>query len=267
MEIRYVSDLHLEMLVFNYQDRKLDTFLSKVLPVTEKDKDRALVLAGDLFRVDSPTMKKNAISFLDYCSSNFKYVVYIPGNHEYYGMSIKDTDNLLLKLCSEYSNVYNLDKIKFLNIDTEVFVGGVLWSDVLCKGPIIEALIHRSISDYSYIRKFTTTDCAELHREYVSKLNSIARIPIPEEHNLIVVTHHLPSFKSVSPIYKDSDINPAFVSSLDYLVKKLSADVWIHGHSHSSCTYKIGRTQVVANPFGYDFKENLQFLKEAVIRL
>jgi predicted phosphodiesterase len=27
--------------------------------------------------------------------------------------------------------------------------------------------------------------------------------------------------------------------------------VWIHGHSHDRCDYRIGKTRVVANPLGY----------------
>lgn len=59
----------------------------------------------------------------------------------------------------------------------------------------------------------------------------------------------LPSFGSVAPEYKDDLTSAAFASRLDELVE--SANVWIHGHTHASFDYLVGRCRVACNPGGY----------------
>ncbi|MCZ8101045.1 MAG: metallophosphoesterase, partial [Burkholderiales bacterium] len=68
----------------------------------------------------------------------------------------------------------------------------------------------------------------------------------------VVVTHHLPSWHSVSPAYVAAPSNPAFASDLDALVPR--ADLWIHGHTHSSHDYLLGGCRVVCNPRGYPMR-------------
>jgi hypothetical protein len=65
-----------------------------------------------------------------------------------------------------------------------------------------------------------------------------------------VVTHHLPSMRSVAPRYENDPLTAAFASNCDDLLE-LGADLWIHGHTHDSCDYMAGRMRVVCNPRGY----------------
>jgi predicted phosphodiesterase len=44
-------------------------------------------------------------------------------------------------------------------------------------------------------------------------------------------------------------MNPGFISDLTPLLR--GADLWLHGHTHDSFDYRIGRCRVVANPAGY----------------
>src|SRR3989338_6804688 len=66
MLVDYLSDLHLE-------------FHSKY-PLLPKSSAEILVLAGD---IGYPS-HKNWIDFLHYCKTQYKYVLYVAGNHEYY---------------------------------------------------------------------------------------------------------------------------------------------------------------------------------------
>jgi predicted phosphodiesterase len=68
----------------------------------------------------------------------------------------------------------------------------------------------------------------------------------------VVVTHHLPSGHSVSPDYAAAPSNPAFVSNLDELL--IGADLWVHGHTHSSHDYFASGCRVVCNPRGYPMR-------------
>ena len=65
----------------------------------------------------------------------------------------------------------------------------------------------------------------------------------------VVVSHHLPSWRSVAPAFARSVSNAAFVSDLDDLVGR--STVWIHGHTHSSHRYAVGGATLVCNPRGY----------------
>ena len=58
-----------------------------------------------------------------------------------------------------------------------------------------------------------------------------------------------PSERSIADEYKGDTLSPSFASNLDHLVEQ--ADLWVHGHVHSSFDYRIGRGRVVCNPLGY----------------
>lgn len=81
----------------------------------------------------------------------------------------------------------------------------------------------------------------------------------------IVVTHHLPSQKSVHEQYRGALSNCWYVSDVEILIEERKPALWVHGHTHVSLDYQIGPTRVVCNPFGYvskgefnhDFDENL----------
>jgi Icc-related predicted phosphoesterase len=65
-----------------------------------------------------------------------------------------------------------------------------------------------------------------------------------------VVTHHLPHPGSVAKQHFGSALNPAFVSNLEWLISKHSPALWVHGHTHTGCDYRVGETRIVCNPLG-----------------
>jgi Icc-related predicted phosphoesterase len=74
----------------------------------------------------------------------------------------------------------------------------------------------------------------------------------------VVITHHAPSYNSISPGFENSNLNSAFVSDLDKLMIQYNPVLWVHGHTHSSCNYVIGKTHVISNPCGY-YGENKKY--------
>lgn len=62
-----------------------------------------------------------------------------------------------------------------------------------------------------------------------------ARSPKPMAGQTVVVTHHLPSGRSVAPRFAASVLNPAFASDLDHLIEEHEPALWIHGHTHENC--------------------------------
>ena len=75
MRIQYMSDLHLE---FQENSRYLRY---NELPVTGD----VLVLAGDIFYLKDKTAP--VMNFWKWASKNYRQVLIVPGNHEYYNYS------------------------------------------------------------------------------------------------------------------------------------------------------------------------------------
>lgn len=67
----------------------------------------------------------------------------------------------------------------------------------------------------------------------------------------IVLTHHLPSYRSVPQRYKTSPLNGFFVCDLEGLILERKPSLWVHGHTHDSLDYHLGNTRIVCNPYGY----------------
>lgn len=180
-------------------------------------------------------------------------IVYVPGNHEYYGHDIGDRDgpNTLTA-----GNVHVLDN-DALELDGVRFLGTTLWTDFKFYGEG-EAWFSRQaaksyIDDFSSIRNghrlFTPEDSVDLHRASVHWLVTELEKEFPGP--TIVVTHHLPSSLSVAQRYNGDALNPAFASRLEGIIEKYKPDLWIHGHTHVPCDYEVFGTRVVCNPRGY----------------
>ena len=79
MKLNILSDIHLE---------NIKTF---ELPLDCSD--QCLILAGDIGYPKSPEY----MNFIQKCSSAFKYVIIITGNHEYYHEYVHEIDNYIEK--------------------------------------------------------------------------------------------------------------------------------------------------------------------------
>lgn len=49
----------------------------------------------------------------------------------------------------------------------------------------------------------------------------------------------------------ESVFDAFFVCDVEPLVAAAQPKLWIHGHTHESVDYRVGRTRVVCNPHGY----------------
>src|SRR5262249_38300974 len=78
-----------------------------------------------------------------------------------------------------------------------------------------------------------------------------ARFAEPHAGPTVVVTHFAPSRLSIHPRFAGSPINPCFASDLAPRIERWQPQFWLHGHTHDSFDYRIGRTRVVCNPRGY----------------
>jgi predicted phosphodiesterase len=257
MRLLVLSDLHIEHAAFK-------------APVEGFD---VVVLAGDIH---------NGVHAITWARESFPHspIVQVAGNHEFFGGVRPQVLDDMRQAASQHQ-VYFLEN-QSIEINGVRFLGSTLWTNykvfekpgrafAMPSAQVQQANL-RLIADYSKIlespqQRFSPEHSVLLfnqaHAWLVSELNK------PAQLSTVVVTHHLPSWQSVAPAFSQSLTNGAFVSDLDDLVAK--ADIWIHGHTHSSHHYQIGHTEVVANPRGYPWRggltefENPQFLPKKIL--
>jgi Icc-related predicted phosphoesterase len=121
-----------------------------------------------------------------------------------------------------------------------------------------------TMNDYRLIRlsktyrRLSPKDTRMYHFRSVRKLTEFLKAGVPERS--IVVTHHAPSIQSIVDRYRADPVSAAFASNMDGFILEHQPRLWIHGHTHESFDYKIGKTRVVCNPRGYaSIEENKGF--------
>jgi Icc-related predicted phosphoesterase len=231
MKINVVSDLHLE-----FYPKKALGYLKDVLKDGINGVD-VLVVPGDILTLVKVELTKEVFAL--FCKE-FKHVVYIPGNHEYYGISIGLGNQLLQDLQAQFSNLHILDINKPVTIEGQRFLGAAMWFPY----DPLNIVYERMLNDFRYIKDITPY-VYDHNKEFTSWLSQTL------EPTDVVVTHHLPTYESVPDEYKVSQTNRFFVSNQETLIMNLQPKLWIHGHTHNPCDYLVGTTRVIANPIGY----------------
>ena len=232
MKLVIFSDCHLE---FHRDDGV--SFVSELLPI----RDSVAVVAGDMSTSD--LLEK---SFGMLCRK-FKHVVFVSGNHEYYGTDPSNLGRCKLELSSKFPNLHWLEN-EIAEIEGIRFVGTSLWFPPPPVGTPKWAL-----NDFVQIRGFEPW----VYEEHEKALRFIERELRPED---VLVTHHFPFQQSIPRVWKTSSLNPFFYAGerAEALVAQREPRLAIHGHTHTSFNYAHGKTTVVCNPHGYP-GENHEF--------
>jgi len=231
VKLLILSDLHLE-------------FSNMFVPKTDAD---VIVLCGDIGKGD------NGIHWARAAWPD-KEIIYVAGNHEFYGKNRKDV-LASLRIASRETRVHFLDNEEKV-INGVRFLVCTLWTDFKLFGEELKKVCmvdgQNCLNDFRVIQNgewtFTAQDSIDLHNESVAWLTQKL---IEEKHDgkTVVVTHHLPSRLSVADRYKDSLLSACFASNLDHLFGY--SELWVHGHTHDSFDYIADATRVVCNPRGY----------------
>jgi Icc-related predicted phosphoesterase len=213
MKIYFLSDIHSEF------TRNID------LPTVYTDD--VLVLAGD---IGSFRDYKNLQQLVNRFSDLYSYVLYVPGNHEYYGSDISQ------KPPKFNSNVIVANN-EIVTISDQRFICSTLWSAI--------SRIDQRVNDFRLISGLTLQRYRELHTDSVAFITNNVR------ETDIVVTHHVPSYQLVEPKYIGDRSNCYFVNNLDDLVS--IPKFWICGHIHgNNGIHKVNNGYVGINAVGYE---------------
>jgi len=247
MKLHILNDLHVE-------------FGDFTVPETDAD---VIIMAGDI------GVGMGGLAWID--SQNLgKPVIYIPGNHEFYHHDISMVDELKAKAP---------DNVHVLNQDVAVingvrFLGSILWTDFLLFGETDKYFsvqcARKAMSDFEIIRingnRFTPEDSIELHTKTRDWLSCMLSEPF--NGKTVVITHHAPSSKSVSPRFAKDLLTPAFASNLEELMEGNRVALWVHGHTHDGFDYEVFGTRVICNPRGYvTYEENQEFNPELLVEI
>lgn len=266
MRIHQMSDLHLE---FNTKFR-----------VTNPCDADLLMLNGDIFVADYFVRSKDspkfflaeaALDFFTKASESYPYVIYVLGNHEHYHGTYIETADRIKSALAKFNNVFVLDN-ESVRLGDYKIIGTTLWTDCEDANPIILDYLRSYLNDFKIVnysnnpwKRFLPIDSVVAHR---SALKFIARESEGED-NVIVMTHHAPSYKSIhssyqNPMYHYS--NRGYFSELDeFILDRRQIKLWTHGHVHNNFDYMIGNTRIVCNPHGYGTENIHGFNREHII--
>lgn len=227
MQISLISDIHSEF----HKDggeSLVQTFNPELFDV--------LVLAGDIGVVEGCSLS----IFLEKCARqvNGKPIVYVPGNHEYYGSDFQTVQNIRRTLPSCVKFLDN----ETVTIDDQRFVGTTLWFPYQSDSWQYDNFL----GDFKYIKSFRDWNYDRAKESY-DFLNS----EVTETD--IVVTHHLPDGEAIAPYYRRfpfTKYNRYFLHQMP-MTTLVRPKYWLFGHTHEPRDFTIGNCRLVCNPFGY----------------
>lgn len=202
----------------------------------------------------------------------------VAGNHEYYQttnikpLTINDTDKLIETICSKFNNVHFLNNSHYELNNEYVILGTTLWSHIP-ESSYRNA--KNTMNDFRQIYYFDdkTKFVENIKPQHVSSLYEKNKewlenkLKEYENKKIIVVTHHLPSFKMINKQYINDPVTCCFASHLDHLINSnKNIKYWLCGHTHDNIDINLNLCRCVVNPFGYK-GENNKFIYDLVLNL
>lgn len=241
MKISLHSDLHTEFDTFPY------------IPPYHPDVD-VLILAGDCFVSGSGY---EWIHMLMEEHERTPHVIFVPGNHDFYGNSVEGLNDDMRHLkTNRWDNFYYLNNDS-IEIDGVTFIGSCLWSSFDAYGPALKSMCKLNcdgnLSDFSCIKvndkRMNTTDMEEIStksQEYLrdTLINNI-------EKKVFVITHFPPLIECENPRFPTNTLSPYFNNDLSGLIEKFKPEYWAYGHNHYNMSFTHYETQMISNQRGY----------------
>jgi predicted phosphodiesterase len=231
------SDLHMEL------TRGWD------LPaVADRPHYDVLVIAGDLI----PRMERGVAWLLERVTD--RPVIYIAGNHEFYGCDIDRTVEKARALAAG-TNVHVLQNDS-IQIGDVVFIGATFWTDFDLFGDPEYAMqvAAETMNDYRKIRlgryQYRLRPHHTLQRHQESRDFITRELRKEKTGARVVVTHMGPHPLAIRRGFERDIASAAYTSDCSDLLN-MGVDAWIYGHTHETENRLIGTARVIANAKGY----------------
>jgi hypothetical protein len=201
---------------------------------------------------------------------NHIQVLYVPGNHEYYGQDYTFLNRQFMVHNMNGTNVKVMLNDSFA-IDGVEFVCSTLWTDfdVYNNQPLHALAWDRGLNDSRYIRvdarPLSHQDFIKWNKQAMRYISDMAHQTRLAETVRVLVTHYCPEF-SVAAQYRGDPLTPGFATKIPEHIHG-AFDFHFHGHTHSSMDYELPYgTKVRCNPRGYRY-EGGDFNEELVLDL
>jgi len=249
MKIQILSDLHNEFL----RTGKFDPLHKWSGRIPETDAD-IIILAGDIdtgvHGVEWAISESNRLS---------KKIIYVLGNHEYYGHEFNFLKDKIQNLC-EGTLVSCLDYGDCIEGNVRI-LGATLWTDYKAYTAIpIEVVmqcIESGLADHRKIRfnsggsyqKFKPQHALTQHNIELNWLKK--KLSEPFKGRTVIVTHHGPHSICQHPAFPLNELTAAFHSDLSSLIEMHDINLWVYGHTHANLDSVINGTRIISNQAGY----------------
>ena len=222
MKIWVLSDLHTDVV----QD----------LELYDHPEHDVIVMAGDLADGDHDVVPWLLSTFSDQERAR---LVFVPGNHEAYGIGVAGVPTLLQRLRDE-TGIITLDR-ETVEIDGRRVLGCTMWSPL---APALDGLG----GDLIAIPGFSGDAWRAAHeRDRVWLEETVAE-------GDIVVTHHAPGWDGLDPRMQHKPelmrLSSGYYADMTDLIEQRQPALWIHGHTHVTREYEVAGTRVVSNAAG-----------------
>ena len=250
MKIQIASDLHIEV-HNNY-------------PIIEPKCDY-LILAGDIGEIGNTKYEE----FLEYVNRNWKKVIMVLGNHEFYSKDKSYEEKLIenREFFKKYDNIFLLEKDS-TQLEEYTVIGLTLWSKL-------------KRNSHASIKKIKWRENGDLIKIGIDKLNEQyeeSKLWLTKNYNktkpTIIVTHY--------PLtLEESYVRPKCFSNepLEWL-KEFGSEyfletpknklICISGHTHFSHNFidcSLNDTRFISNQFGYSNEKYTRFKEDCLFRL
>ncbi len=230
MRIHLLSDLHNEFEQF-------------APLVTDVD---VVILAGDI------DVKLRGVEWARQVFSG--PVIYVPGNHEYYGGHLTRTLEKMRMIQDGRVRILDRDEVIIAGVR---FLGATMWTDFSATGnpPLASLTAQSGMNDFRQIRteNYRRIRPADLVDQSIKTRDWLrARLAEPFHGHTVVITHHAPTLRSLQDNpHAGSHMDAAYANRWEDLMDGDQVALWVHGHSHMAVDYEVAGTRVVCNPRGY----------------
>jgi predicted phosphodiesterase len=228
MKFQIFSDLHLE----------LRTSYPKIKPCCE-----LLILAGDIGHIDCELYRE----FMEYCSVNWKHLIIVLGNHEFY-----DTTRTYKQLLNTYKQYFlNFRNMYLLDSEVIVFEDVYFYGSTMFTSALPEFLEARIKSFDTRRTSFDQFQQLELFLNTHQHLNKVVITHYPLTRDFTCIPEKFHNQSELKFKYHCNHYLHMF--SNKYLEKVLCV---ISGHTHRSYDFTYKNVRCISNQYGYPNDQN-----------